>query len=147
MGPKFLGTTTALFFLQTGPFYGSMNFIVLYFIPPLHWPFDIPNVMHQRVWKSSSVDSLLIICICYWQFFNYGGFISVTSSPRDPQPNRRLNFARLIMSYTRKFEVTDPREALQYFFLLRWVQIRVLISLFIEIRKDHHYPEGFSNLK
>ncbi|RMX42686.1 hypothetical protein pdam_00011867 [Pocillopora damicornis] len=43
----------------------------------------------------------------------------VTSSPRDPQPNRRLNFARLIMSYTRKFEVTDPREALQYFFLLR----------------------------
>ncbi|XP_058967670.1 nuclear pore complex protein Nup93 [Pocillopora verrucosa] len=43
----------------------------------------------------------------------------LTSSPRDPQPNRRLNFARLIMSYTRKFEVTDPREALQYFFLLR----------------------------
>ena len=67
MGPKFLGTTTALFFRQTGPSYGSMNFIVLYFIPPLHWPFDIPNVMHQRVWKSS-VDSLLIIRICYWQF-------------------------------------------------------------------------------
>ncbi|XP_020602897.1 nuclear pore complex protein Nup93-like [Orbicella faveolata] len=37
----------------------------------------------------------------------------------DPPPSRRLNFARLIMSYTRKFEVTDPREALQYFFLLR----------------------------
>lgn len=36
-----------------------------------------------------------------------------------PAPGRQLNFARLIMSYTRKFEVTDPREALQYFFLLR----------------------------
>jgi len=36
-----------------------------------------------------------------------------------PAPSRLLNFARLIMSYTRKFEVTDPREALQYFFLLK----------------------------
>ena len=40
-----------------------------------------------------------------------------------PAPGRQLNFARLIMSYTRKFEVTDPREALQYFFLLRWVEV------------------------
>lgn len=32
---------------------------------------------------------------------------------------RRLNFARLLKSYTRKFEITDPREALQYFYLLR----------------------------
>ncbi|ELT94870.1 hypothetical protein CAPTEDRAFT_177509 [Capitella teleta] len=32
---------------------------------------------------------------------------------------RRLNFARLIMMYTRKFSVTDPREALQYFYFLR----------------------------
>ncbi|XP_028392080.1 nuclear pore complex protein Nup93-like [Dendronephthya gigantea] len=31
----------------------------------------------------------------------------------------RLNFARLIKSYTRKFEITDPREALQYFYILR----------------------------
>ncbi|KAI0235619.1 Nuclear pore complex protein Nup93 [Lamellibrachia satsuma] len=37
----------------------------------------------------------------------------------DPEPLRRLNFARLIMMYTRKFEVTDPREALQYFYFLR----------------------------
>ncbi|KAK2560702.1 Nuclear pore complex protein Nup93 [Acropora cervicornis] len=36
-----------------------------------------------------------------------------------PAPGRQLNFARLIMTYTRKFEVTDPREALQYFFLLK----------------------------
>lgn len=32
---------------------------------------------------------------------------------------QRLNFARLIMLYTRKFECTDPREALQYYYLLR----------------------------
>ena len=37
----------------------------------------------------------------------------------DPAPMRRLNFARLIMMYTRKFEATDPREALQYFYFLR----------------------------
>jgi len=32
---------------------------------------------------------------------------------------RRINLARLIMMYTRKFEVTDAREALQYFYFLR----------------------------
>lgn len=32
---------------------------------------------------------------------------------------RRLNFVRLLMLYTRKFESTDPREALQYFYFLR----------------------------
>lgn len=37
----------------------------------------------------------------------------------DPSPLRRLNFARLVMMYTRKFEETDPREALQYFYFLR----------------------------
>ncbi|XP_002164359.1 nuclear pore complex protein Nup93 [Hydra vulgaris] len=39
--------------------------------------------------------------------------------PLDPPPLKRLNFARLITIYTRKFETTDPREALEYFFLLR----------------------------
>lgn len=34
---------------------------------------------------------------------------------------RRLNFIRLLMLYTRKFEATDPREALQYFYFLRYV--------------------------
>ncbi|KAL8622106.1 hypothetical protein ACOMHN_056591 [Nucella lapillus] len=37
----------------------------------------------------------------------------------DPPCVRRLNIARLIMMYTRKFEATDAREALQYFFFLR----------------------------
>lgn len=43
----------------------------------------------------------------------------LTRESSDPGPVRRLNFARLIMMYTRKFEVTDPREALQYFYFLR----------------------------
>ena len=33
-----------------------------------------------------------------------------------------LNLARLVMLYVRKFEVTDPREALHYFFFLRRMQ-------------------------
>ncbi|KAG8563193.1 hypothetical protein GDO81_015970 [Engystomops pustulosus] len=37
----------------------------------------------------------------------------------DPVGVRRLNFVRLLMLYTRKFEPTDPREALQYFYFLR----------------------------
>uniref|UniRef100_A0A6J0UU95 Nuclear pore complex protein Nup93 n=2 Tax=Pogona vitticeps TaxID=103695 RepID=A0A6J0UU95_9SAUR len=37
----------------------------------------------------------------------------------DPPAIRRLNFVRLLMLYTRKFESTDPREALQYFYFLR----------------------------
>ncbi|PIO33620.1 hypothetical protein AB205_0131730 [Aquarana catesbeiana] len=37
----------------------------------------------------------------------------------DPVGIRRLNFVRLLMLYTRKFEPTDPREALQYFYFLR----------------------------
>uniref|UniRef100_A0A671FTQ6 Nuclear pore complex protein Nup93 n=1 Tax=Rhinolophus ferrumequinum TaxID=59479 RepID=A0A671FTQ6_RHIFE len=39
--------------------------------------------------------------------------------PGDPPCLRRLNFVRLLMLYTRKFESTDPREALQYFYFLR----------------------------
>ncbi|XP_053681356.1 nuclear pore complex protein Nup93-1-like [Anopheles nili] len=37
----------------------------------------------------------------------------------DPQPMRRLNLARLIMLYAKKFEITDPPEALHYFYFLR----------------------------
>ena len=38
---------------------------------------------------------------------------------KDPSGVRRLNFARLIIGYTRRFAMTDVREALQYFFLLK----------------------------
>lgn len=37
----------------------------------------------------------------------------------DPIPLRRLNLARLLMLYVRKFELTDPAEALHYFYFLR----------------------------
>lgn len=47
--------------------------------------------------------------------------VAVSQEPGDPPMIRRLNFIRLLMLYTRKFESTDPREALQYFYFLRWV--------------------------
>ncbi|XP_055389893.1 nuclear pore complex protein Nup93-1 [Condylostylus longicornis] len=37
----------------------------------------------------------------------------------DPIPMRRLNIARLIMLYVKKFEITNPAEAMQYFYFLR----------------------------
>ncbi|KAI5098151.1 nuclear pore complex protein Nup93 isoform X1 [Silurus meridionalis] len=43
----------------------------------------------------------------------------LSHEPGDPPMVRRLNFIRLLMLYTRKFEATDPREALQYFYFLR----------------------------
>ncbi|XP_041077969.1 nuclear pore complex protein Nup93 isoform X2 [Polyodon spathula] len=43
----------------------------------------------------------------------------VSQEHGDPPMIRRLNFIRLLMLYTRKFESTDPREALQYFYFLR----------------------------
>ena len=49
----------------------------------------------------------------------------------DPDPLRRLNFARLVMMYTRKFEVTDPREALQYFYFNRELKTSTGENLFM----------------
>lgn len=37
----------------------------------------------------------------------------------DPKPVRRLNIARLVMLYVNKFEISDPAEALQYYYFLR----------------------------
>jgi len=37
----------------------------------------------------------------------------------DKAPGRRINLARLLMLYTKHFEATDPKEALQYFYFLR----------------------------
>lgn len=39
--------------------------------------------------------------------------------PEDPPPSRRLNIARLIMLYVKKFEISNPLEALHYYFMLR----------------------------
>lgn len=46
-------------------------------------------------------------------------YFAVSSDIEDPSPARRLNVARLIMLYVKKFEVTDPAEAIQYFYFLR----------------------------
>lgn len=40
----------------------------------------------------------------------------------DKPSMRRLNIARLVMLYTRKFEATDPKEALHYFYFLRGIK-------------------------
>ncbi|XP_072937002.1 nuclear pore complex protein Nup93-like [Epargyreus clarus] len=37
----------------------------------------------------------------------------------DPAPLRRLNLARLLLLYVRKFELSDPSDALHYYFFLR----------------------------
>ncbi|XP_049869475.1 nuclear pore complex protein Nup93-like [Pectinophora gossypiella] len=37
----------------------------------------------------------------------------------DPVPLRRLNLARLLLLYVRKFELTDPSDALHYYYFLR----------------------------
>jgi len=45
---------------------------------------------------------------------------------RDPTGVCRLNFARLVMGYARRFALTDPREALQYFFLLKVERVQLM---------------------
>lgn len=60
-------------------------------------------------------------------FFKFAVFID----PLDPKPVRRFNFARLIMLYVHKFEVTSIGEALQYYFLLRNMQDLNGVNLFL----------------
>lgn len=52
----------------------------------------------------------------------------VSRNPEDSSPTQRLNYTRLIIMYTAKFEATDSREALQYYFLLRWAIIMLCRS-------------------
>ena len=37
----------------------------------------------------------------------------------EPNGITRLNLGRLVIGYTRKFALTDPREALEYFYRLK----------------------------
>ena len=60
-----------------------------------------------------------IVVFCSTNFFEINCFLTVVTKDPSDAGVRKLNFARLIKSYTRKFEITDPREALQYFYLLR----------------------------
>lgn len=41
--------------------------------------------------------------------------------PGDTPPSRRINIARLIMIYVKKFEITNQLEALHYYFMLRYL--------------------------
>ncbi|XP_037938860.1 nuclear pore complex protein Nup93-1-like [Teleopsis dalmanni] len=54
----------------------------------------------------------------------------------DPIPMRRLNMARLVMLYAKKFEITDPAEALQYFFFLRNLKDPEGCNLFLVCVRD-----------
>lgn len=63
---------------------------------------------------------------------------------------RRLNIARLIMLYVKKFEITDPAEALQYFFFLRYFFLTInsfpvflkTISILSNYFRNLRDPEG-----
>ncbi|GIY44503.1 nuclear pore complex protein Nup93 [Caerostris extrusa] len=57
--------------------------------------------------------------------------IFVAKASADKPPMRRLNLSRLLMMYTKKFEVTDPREALQYFYVLRDLKSSRGVNLFM----------------
>ena len=46
-------------------------------------------------------------------------FFFFTAVVKLPTGVRQLNFARLLISYTKRFALTDPREALQYYYLLK----------------------------
>ncbi|XP_046606302.1 nuclear pore complex protein Nup93-like isoform X1 [Neodiprion virginianus] len=43
----------------------------------------------------------------------------ISVDPVDKPPAKRLNFARLILLYVKRFEASDPKESLHYLFLLR----------------------------
>ncbi|VVD02712.1 unnamed protein product [Leptidea sinapis] len=47
--------------------------------------------------------------------------VHVSVDTDDPIPLRRLNLARLLLLYVRKFELTDPVDALHYYFFLRFI--------------------------
>lgn len=44
----------------------------------------------------------------------------ITVDPADKPPAKRLNLARLILLYVKRFESSDPKETLHYLFLLRY---------------------------
>ncbi|EZA58757.1 hypothetical protein DMN91_008762 [Ooceraea biroi] len=43
----------------------------------------------------------------------------ISVDPADKPPAKRLNFARLILLFVKRFELSDPKESLHYLFLLR----------------------------
>lgn len=68
-------------------------------------------------------------------------YFVVSIDIEDPIPLRRLNAARLIMLYVRNFEITDPAEALQYFYFLRYTFSLVDQILFQVLSQSFQYAE------
>lgn len=54
----------------------------------------------------------------------------------DPKPARRLNIARLILIYVKKFEMVCLNEALHYFYILRNINDSNGVNLFKICTKD-----------
>lgn len=74
--------------------------------------------------------------LVYISQFRYFSFItktkkSVSVDPEDSPPSRRLNIARLIMLYVKKFEITNPLEAIHYYYMLRNLQTLDRQNLFM----------------
>lgn len=64
--------------------------------------------------------SLLIKCPVYWMVdIMYKCYVFVVIHNNGPGKLRQLNFARIVRAYVSKFALTDPREAVQYYYLLR----------------------------
>ncbi|KAL3282768.1 hypothetical protein HHI36_005935 [Cryptolaemus montrouzieri] len=60
----------------------------------------------------------------------------ISVDPMDPKPARRLNIARLILIYVKKFEMICFHEALHYFFILRNIRDSEGTSLFQMCTRD-----------
>ncbi|KAK9872915.1 hypothetical protein WA026_020267 [Henosepilachna vigintioctopunctata] len=60
----------------------------------------------------------------------------ISIDPMDPKPARRLNIARLILIYVKKFEMICLHEALHYFYILRNLNDSDGVSLFKICTKD-----------
>ncbi|KAF5296103.1 hypothetical protein FQA39_LY02737 [Lamprigera yunnana] len=64
--------------------------------------------------------------------------------PTDSKPGRRLNISRLILIYVQKFELAAPKEAAQYYYLLRNVEDethKMLITCIIDLAIETHQYE------
>lgn len=68
----------------------------------------------------ASLCKVFLFCTHFLIYLIWLFFTLVSDDNEDPKPLKRLNMARLVMLYVRKFEITDPAEAFQYFFFLRY---------------------------
>ena len=73
---------------------------------------------------SANVDVCQVLAATLLQFGQIPFSLLLQSPLLTPAPSfcKRLNVARLVVLYTRKFESSDPKEALNYFYLLRGIE-------------------------